>query len=125
VVGARFFVWKREFPSLVLVSDFRDEVAQLLFEGLRFPEQDLPARRVRSHRAGSDRGLDLVVAVNARRATIFGNAIRNVCIEVRWYPTEYDPAVFAGLNRRPMSSTKMVVTACSGTVYKTAIPGFS
>lgn len=115
---------KREFPSLLLVSDFRDEWLSFYLKDFEFQNSEHTRRRAEIIERESVESSDLVVAVN-----------RSSCAEIRQrYPSQpdnkfavisngYDPEVFAGFQARSHSSARMVVTHV-GTVYKTASPRF-
>ena len=121
VVGTRI---KREFPSVTLVSDFRDEWLSFYLKDFEFQNSDYTRRRAEAIELETVERSDLVVAVNRSSR----DEIR------RRYPEQpdakfvvvsngYDPEVFAGFWPRRNSSPRMVVTHM-GTVYKTASPRF-
>ena len=72
VAGTRL---KREFPSLVLVSDFRDEWLSFYLKDFDFQNSDYTRRRAEAIEQESVEASDLVVAVNDLRATKFANGI--------------------------------------------------
>jgi len=121
VVGTRL---KREFPSLVLVSDFRDEWLSFYLKDFEFQNSAHTRRRAETIERETVEASDLVVAVN-----------RSTCDVIRRrYPDQperkftvipngYDPEVFAGFAPNSHQSPHMRVTHV-GTVYKTASPRF-
>jgi glycosyltransferase involved in cell wall biosynthesis len=121
VVGTRL---KRAFPSIVLVSDFRDEWLSFYLKDFEFQNSDHTRRRAEIIEREAVEASDLVVAVN-----------RSSCDEIRnRYPQQsdgkfavlpngYDPQSFAGFVTRVNASPRMLVTHV-GTVYKTASPRF-
>lgn len=115
---------KREFPSLLLVSDFRDEWLSFYLKDFEFQNSEHTRRRAETIEREAVESSDLVVAVN-----------RSSCAEIRHrypgqpdskfavIPNGYDADVFASFQPRPHASARMVVTHV-GTVYKTASPRF-
>jgi glycosyltransferase involved in cell wall biosynthesis len=121
VIGTRL---KREFPGVVLVSDFRDEWLSFYLKDFEFQNNKHTRRRAEAIERETVEASDLVVAVN-----------RSSSVEIRKrYPDQpdkkfavipngYDPAVFAGFLPRSHQSPHMVVSHV-GTVYITASPRF-
>ena len=115
---------KREFPSLRLISDFRDEWLSFYLKDFDFQNNDYTRRRAEAIERETVERSDLVVAVN-----------QSSCTEIRQrYPEQpghkfvvvpngYDPEVFAGFLPRSHQLPRMLVTHV-GTVYKTASPRF-
>ena len=113
---------KREFPAIVLVSDFRDEWLSFYLKDFEFQSSDYTRRRAEAIERETVECSDLVAAVN-----------RSSREEIRRrYPDQpdskfvvasngYDPEVFANFKARPHGSPRMVVTHI-GTVYKTSSP---
>jgi glycosyltransferase involved in cell wall biosynthesis len=113
---------KAEFPSLTLVSDFRDEWLSFYLKEFDFQNTEFTRRRAEVIERAAVTSSDLVVAVN-----------RSSCDEIRRrYPQQpdrkfkvvpngYDPEVFRNFQPRQQRSAHMVVTHI-GTVYKTASP---
>jgi glycosyltransferase involved in cell wall biosynthesis len=115
---------KRQFPSLLLVSDFRDEWLTFYLKDFEFQSSDYTRRRAEAIEREAVYRSDLVVAVN-----------RSSCHEIRRrymdqrdskfvvVPNGYDPQAFVGLSPRRHRLPRMIVTHV-GTVYKTASPRF-
>jgi glycosyltransferase involved in cell wall biosynthesis len=121
VVGTRL---KREFPSLILVSDFRDEWLSFYLKDFDFQNSDYTRRRAETIERESVEASDLVVAVNqSSRDEIRKRYPEQPEAKFRVVPNGYDPEVFAGLPVRNGRSDRMIVTH-AGTVYKTASPRF-
>jgi glycosyltransferase involved in cell wall biosynthesis len=121
VVGTRL---KREFPSLLLVSDFRDEWLTFYLKDFEFQNSDYTRRRAETIEREAVELSDLVVAVNDSsrdeiRKRYPGEPGRKFTV----IPNGYDPEVFAGFTPRTNTSSKMIVTHV-GTIYKTASPRF-
>ena len=121
VAGTRL---KREFPSLVLVSDFRDEWLSFYLKDFDFQNSDYTRRRAEAIEQESVEASDLVVAVNESsrdeiRKRYPGQPERKFQV----IPNGYDPEVFTGIAPAERRSTHMIVTHV-GTVYKTASPRF-
>jgi glycosyltransferase involved in cell wall biosynthesis len=115
---------KRQFPSITLVSDFRDEWLSFYLKDFEFQNSDRTRRRAEAIEKDVVQSSDLVVAVNHSSC----NVIRSR------YPDQpdgkfavvangYDRDTFAGFKARPHGLPRMIVTH-AGTVYKTATPKF-
>ena len=115
---------KKEFPSLRLISDFRDEWLSFYLKDFDFQSNAHTRRRAEAIERESIEASDLVVAVNQSSR----NEIRNR------YPGQpegkfvvvsngYDPEIFTDFVPRTNQSSRMLVTHV-GTVYKTASPRF-
>jgi glycosyltransferase involved in cell wall biosynthesis len=121
VVGTRL---KREFPSIVLVSDFRDEWLSFYLKDFEFQNSEHTRRRAESIEREAVESSDVVVAVNrASRNEIrkrYPNQSEKKFVVV---PNGYDPEAFADFVPRANESPRMLVTHV-GTVYKTASPRF-
>ena len=121
VAGTRL---KREFPSLVLVSDFRDEWLSFYLKDFDFQNSEYTRRRAEAIEREAVEASDLVVAVN-----------RSSRDEIRKrYPEQAGAQVPGGAQRvrsggvrrlraRASDRSRMIVTHV-GTVYKTASPRF-
>jgi glycosyltransferase involved in cell wall biosynthesis len=121
VVGTRL---KREFPSLVLVSDFRDEWLSFYLKDFEFQNSDYTRRRAEGIEREAVEASDLVVAVNrSSRDEIRKRYPEQPDAKFTVVPNGYDPETFAGFVPRPSESPRMLVTHV-GTVYKTASPRF-
>lgn len=121
VVGTRL---KREFPSLVLVSDFRDEWLSFYLKDFEFQNSDYTRRRAETIERETVQASDLVVAVNqSSRDTIRQRYADQPERKFQVVPNGYDPEVFAGMVSRDHQSPRMVVSHI-GTVYVTASPRF-
>ena len=121
VAGTRL---KREFPSLVLVSDFRDEWLSFYLKDFDFQSSDYTRRRAETIEREAVEASDLVVAVNrSSRDEIRKRYPSEPEEKFAVVPNGYDPEVFAGFQPRTHQSPHMVVTHV-GTVYKTASPRF-
>jgi glycosyltransferase involved in cell wall biosynthesis len=121
VVGTRL---KREFPSLVLVSDFRDEWLSFYLKDFDFQNSAATRRRAETIERESVEASDLVVAVNrSSRDEIRKRYPAQAERKFQVVPNGYDPEVFAGFTPQSHASPNMVVTHV-GTVYKTASPRF-
>jgi glycosyltransferase involved in cell wall biosynthesis len=115
---------KREFPSLVLVSDFRDEWLSFYLKDFEFQNNDYTRRRAETIEREAVEASDLVVAVNGSSRDVIRQRYpdqpeRKFAV----LPNGYDPQAFAGFVPRKSESPRMVVTHV-GTVYKTASPRF-
>jgi len=115
---------KREFPSLVLVSDFRDEWLSFYLKDFEFQNSDHTRRRAETIEREIVESSDLVVAVNRSSRDVIRQRYplqpegRFVVV-----PNGYDPEAFARFLPRVQQSSRMMVTHV-GTVYKTASPRF-
>jgi glycosyltransferase involved in cell wall biosynthesis len=115
---------KREFPSLLLVSDFRDEWLTFYLKDFEFQASDYTRRRAEVIEQEAVEQSDLVVAVNrSSRDQIRRRYMDQPDSKFVVVPNGYDPQVFAGLSPRRHRLTRMIVTHV-GTVYKTASPRF-
>ena len=115
---------KREFPSLRLVSDFRDEWLSFYLKDFEFQSGDYTRRRAETIERETVESSDLVVAVNrSSRNEIRRRYPQQSESKFVVVPNGYDPESFAGFRPRVQDSTRMVVTHV-GTVYKTASPRF-
>jgi glycosyltransferase involved in cell wall biosynthesis len=115
---------KHEFPSLVLVSDFRDEWLSFYLKDFEFQNSDHTRRRAETIEREIVESSDLVVAVNRSSRDVIRQRYplqpdRKFVV----VPNGYDPEAFAGFLPRVQQSSRMVVTHV-GTVYKTASPRF-
>jgi glycosyltransferase involved in cell wall biosynthesis len=121
VVGT---VLKREFPSLALVSDFRDEWLSFYLKDFEFQNSDHTRRRAETIERETVESADLVVAVNrSSRDEIRQRYPLQPARKFVVVPNGYDPEAFAGFLPRVQQSSRVVVTHV-GTVYKTASPRF-
>jgi glycosyltransferase involved in cell wall biosynthesis len=115
---------KREFSSLALVSDFRDEWLSFYLKDFDFQRSDFTRRRAEVIEREAVERSDLVVAVNRssrdeiRRRYPYQPDSKFVVV-----PNGYDPQVFTSVSPRAHRLTRMIVTHV-GTVYKTASPRF-
>jgi glycosyltransferase involved in cell wall biosynthesis len=121
VVGSRL---KKEFPSIRLISDFRDEWLSFYLKDFDFQSSEHTRRRAETIEREAVEASDLVVAVNESSR----DEIRHRYPEQRdrkfvVVPNGYDPEAFAGFLPRANESSRMLVTHV-GTVYKTASPRF-
>lgn len=121
LVGSRL---RREFPGLMLVSDFRDE--WLTFYLKDFDFQNSAHSRCKAERIEREavEASDLVVAVNGSSSEEIRRRYADQPPEkFVVVPNGYDPHVIAGIQRqnRIGRSARMLVTHV-GTVYKTASP---
>jgi glycosyltransferase involved in cell wall biosynthesis len=115
---------KREFPSLALVSDFRDEWLSFYLNDFDFQSSDYTRRRAEAIERAAVESSDLVVAVNrSSRDVIRQRYPLQLDRKFVVVPNGYDPEAFAGFLPRVQQSPRMVVTHV-GTVYKTASPRF-
>jgi len=121
VAGARL---KHEFPSLVLVSDFRDEWLSFYLKDFDFQNSEYTRRRAAAIEREAVEASDLVVAVNrSSRDEIRKRYPEQAQQKFQVVPNGYDPEVFADVAPRVERSSRMIVTHV-GTVYKTASPRF-
>ena len=115
---------KREFPSLALVSDFRDEWLTFYLRDFEFQDSDYTRRRAETIERETVESSDLVVAVNqSSRDVIRQRYPLQPDSKFMVVPNGYDPEAFAGFVPRVQQSARMVVTHV-GTVYKTASPHY-
>jgi glycosyltransferase involved in cell wall biosynthesis len=121
IVGAAL---KREFPSLTLVSDFRDEWLSFYLKDFEFQSGDYTRRRAEAIEKETVERSDLVVAVNrSSRDEIRRRYPIEPEEKFAVVPNGYDPETFAGFVPRQSRSPRMVVTHV-GTAYRTASPRF-
>jgi glycosyltransferase involved in cell wall biosynthesis len=121
LVGTRL---KREFPSLVLVSDFRDEWLSFYLKDFDFQNSQATRRKAERIERESVEASDLVVAVNHSSRDEIRNRYREQAEEkFQVVSNGYDPEVFDGIAPRKERSDRMIVTHV-GTVYKTASPRY-
>jgi glycosyltransferase involved in cell wall biosynthesis len=121
VVGTRL---KRDFPSLVLVSDFRDEWLSFYLKDFDFQNSAHTRRRAEAIEREAVDSSDLVVAVNrSSRDEIRKRYPQQPDGKFVVLPNGYDPEVFTDFAPRANASPRMLVTHV-GTVYKTASPRF-
>jgi glycosyltransferase involved in cell wall biosynthesis len=117
-------VLKREFPSLALVSDFRDEWLTFYLKDFEFQSSEKTRRRAEAIERETVQSSDLVVAVNrSSREEIRRRYPEEAEEKFVVIPNGYDPEAFAGFVPRPSQSARMVVTHV-GTAYRTASPRF-
>jgi glycosyltransferase involved in cell wall biosynthesis len=115
---------KREFPDLLLVSDFRDEWLSFYLKDFEFQNNDYTRRRAETIEREAVELSDLVVAVNgSSRDEIRRRYPAQPDGKFAVVPNGYDPDVFSEFRPRRSESPRMVVTHV-GTVYKTASPRF-
>ena len=115
---------KREFPRLLLVSDFRDEWLSFYLKDFEFQNNDYTRRRAEAIERETVELSDLVVAVNgSSRNEIRQRYPAQPDEKFAVVPNGYDPDAFNGFRPRRSESPRMVVTHV-GTVYKTASPRF-
>ena len=100
VVGTRL---KREFPSLVLVSDFRDEWLSFYLKNFEFQNSEYTRRRAEQIERETVEASDLVVAVNqSSRDEIRRRYPGNRSTSLRWCPTGTIPKYLPGSCREPI-----------------------
>jgi glycosyltransferase involved in cell wall biosynthesis len=115
---------KREFPTITLVSDFRDEWLSFYLKDFDFQSGDYTRRRAEAIERETVERSDLVVAVT-------DTSLREIRER---YPDQpdckfacvhngYDPEVFADFRCRRHGQPGMIVTHV-GTAYKTASPRY-
>jgi glycosyltransferase involved in cell wall biosynthesis len=115
---------KREFPSLTLISDFRDEWLSFYLKDFEFQNNDYTRRRAETIEREVVEASDLVVAVNgSSRDEIRRRYPEQAERKFAVLPNGYDPEAFADFVPRRNESPRMLVTHV-GTVYKTASPRF-
>jgi glycosyltransferase involved in cell wall biosynthesis len=115
---------KREFPSLVLVSDFRDEWLSFYLKDFEFQNNEYTRRRAETIEREVVEVSDLVVAVNgSSRDEIRRRYPEQAERKFAVLPNGYDPQAFTEFVPRRNKSPRMLVTHV-GTVYKTASPRF-
>jgi glycosyltransferase involved in cell wall biosynthesis len=108
---------KRNFPSLQLVADFRDDWFGYYLKQHEYNRGDLMARRARELERETVELADLVVNVTPTLAETMRQrytdlpAGRFACV-----PNGFDPEAFAGFRPRPHGTSKIVVTL-TGTVH--------
>lgn len=113
---------KREFPSLRLISDFRDEWLRFFLSTFEFQESGHIRRRAEAIERATIEASDVVVTVTPslveelRQRYSDHPAGKFQCI-----PNGYDPAAFADFRPRKHPGDKVLVTYV-GTVYKTTSP---
>jgi glycosyltransferase involved in cell wall biosynthesis len=115
---------KREFPGLLLISDFRDEWLSFYLKDFEFQNSEYTRRRAEAIERETVELSDLVVAVNSSsRDTIQRRYPAERPEKFAVVPNGYDPEAFAGFRPRKSESPRMIVTHV-GTVYPTASPRF-
>ncbi len=115
---------KREFPSLTLISDFRDEWLSFYLKDFDFQSSDYTRKRAEAIEREAVEHSDLVVAVNrSSRDMIRRRYPDQADAKFVVVPNGYDPQVFEGITPRVHPLPRMIVTHV-GTVYKTASPRF-
>jgi glycosyltransferase involved in cell wall biosynthesis len=115
---------KRVFPSITLVSDFRDEWLSFYLKDFEFQNSEYTRRRAESIERDVVEASDLVVAVNASSCSVIRNRYPDEPDEkFTFVPNGYDPDAFADFTPRAHNLPRMIVTH-AGTVYKTATPVF-
>src|SRR5712692_10380106 len=113
---------KRAFPSLRLISDFRDEWLRFFLSTFEFQRSPHIRRRAESIERATVELSDVVVSVTSPLVDELRNrysdqpASKFVCI-----PNGYDPAAFANFHRRAHEGSKVVITYV-GTVYSATSP---
>jgi glycosyltransferase involved in cell wall biosynthesis len=121
VVGTEL---KKEFPSIRLISDFRDEWLSFYLKDFDFQSNAHTRRRAEAIERETVEASDLVVAVNeSSRDEIRRRYPKQPDGKFVVVPNGYDPETFAGFLPRANQSPRMLVTHV-GTVYKTASPRF-
>ncbi len=115
---------KKEFPSLRLISDFRDEWLSFYLKDFDFQSNDYTRRRAAAIERETVEVSDLVVAVNkSSRDEIRHRYADQPDRKFVVVPNGYDPELFAGFVPRSHQGPRMLITHV-GTVYKTASPRF-
>lgn len=115
---------KRRFPSLVLVSDFRDEWLTFYLKDFEFQRSGHTRRRAEAIERETVQRSDLVVAVNrSSRDEIRRRYMDQPESKFVVVPNGYDPKVFSEVVPRAHRLPRMIVTHV-GTAYKTASPRF-
>jgi glycosyltransferase involved in cell wall biosynthesis len=115
---------KREFPSITLVSDFRDEWLSFYLKDFEFQNSDYTRRRAEIIEREVVESSDIVVAVNRSSSDVMRRRYSDQpANKFAVVPNGYDPDIFATFHPRQNTSPRMVVTHV-GTVYKTASPLF-
>jgi len=115
---------KREFPSLALVSDFRDEWLSFYLKDFEFQNSVYTRRRAAAIERATVERSNLVVAVNrSSRDEIRRRYPEQPEHKFVVIPNGYDPEIFADFVPRKNTGRRMIVTHV-GTVYKTASPRF-
>jgi glycosyltransferase involved in cell wall biosynthesis len=113
---------KREFPSLRLISDFRDEWLRFFLSTFEFQKSGHMRGRAEAIERATIEASDVVVTVTPslveelRQRYPDHPASKFVCV-----PNGYDPAAFADFRPRKHQGDKVLVTHV-GTAYKTASP---
>ncbi len=115
---------KREFPHVLLVSDFRDEWLTFYLRDFDFQNSDYTRRRAEAIEREAVERSDLVVAVNgSSRSEIRRRYPAQPEAKFAVVPNGYDPETFAGFQPRRNELPRLLVTHV-GTVYKTASPRY-
>jgi glycosyltransferase involved in cell wall biosynthesis len=113
---------KRQFPSLRLISDFRDEWLRFFLSTFDYQGSGHIRRRAEAIESATIRASDVVVTVTPslveelRQRYADHPARKFVCI-----PNGFDPAAFVDFRPRKHPGDKVLVTYV-GTVYKTTSP---
>jgi glycosyltransferase involved in cell wall biosynthesis len=115
---------KRAFPSIKLISDFRDEWLSFYLKDFEFQNNDHTRRRATDIERETVEYSDLVVAVNqSSRDEIRRRYPREPDRKFQVVSNGYDPEVFAAFEPRPNPLPRMLITHM-GTLYKTASPRY-
>jgi glycosyltransferase involved in cell wall biosynthesis len=102
---------KREFPSITLVSDFRDEWLSFYLKDFEFQNSDYTRLRAEAIERDTVQASDLVVAVNHSSRDVirrrYPDQPGNKFVTI---PNGYDPDVFDAFKPRPSAQSRMLVT---------------
>jgi glycosyltransferase involved in cell wall biosynthesis len=113
---------KREFPSLKLISDFRDEWLRFFLSTFDYQKNSQIRQRAERIERATVEGSDAVVTVTPSLVEELRERYRDLPAgKFVLIPNGYDPALFENFTPRPHEGSKIIVTYV-GTVYSTVSP---
>lgn len=112
---------KRQFPSLRVIADIRDEWLEYILKEFGFRDAAIAQRAAQIERTTVE-SCERVVNVSSTSHQLIRSRYPDQTKEkFALIPNGYDPASFSGFQRRPHNVGRLVITY-TGTIYKPASP---